>query len=166
MEYEEGFPRIFKKAIKGAVGGTHINTRNEIEDFLLKGDPATTDIELITVEVHDKEAEKYFLRHNKAAITKGYLVEISDGYEITIDEVNAVSDGYLKDLLKVPYKKMVKRVNEFTSPVPVERLLVFAVEENKPVGTVDFLRSVVAKFAPKGVPSTANFDDVKVGSTT
>ncbi|MFA7101449.1 MAG: hypothetical protein WC196_06975, partial [Bacilli bacterium] len=119
---EEKYPKVFKKAIKGSVGGRYINSRGEYDEFLLMGDPATAEIEKVTVEVYDKEAEKYFIKNNKAAVVNGYLIEITEGYEMTLDEINAVSDGYLKDLLKQPFMRMKKRVEEFTSPVPVSRL--------------------------------------------
>ena len=114
---DKKYPRIFKKAIKGSVGGTFINTRGEVEEFLLKGDPNTKDVEQVIVEIHDVEAEKFFIKNNKAAIRQGYLVEITEGFEMTLDETNAVSDGFLKDLLKQPFMKMKKRAEEFTSPI-------------------------------------------------
>ncbi len=159
---ETKYPRVFKKAIKGSVGGRFINTRGEYDEFLLSGDPAIAEIEKITVEIHDAEAEKYFLKQNKTAIVNGYLVEISEGYEMILDETNAVSDGYLKDLLKQPFMKMKKRVEEFTSPVPVGRLLTFARAENKPVKTIEFLDGALKKFDSK-VPNVAQLGDVKVG---
>lgn len=161
MEEDNKYPRIFKKAIKGSVGGMFINSRGEVEEFLLKGDPQTKNIEQITVEVPDAEAEKYFIKHNKPAIVNGYLVEITDGYEMTLDEVNAVSDGVLKDLLRTPYAKMKKRVDEFTSPVPVDRLLTFALEANKPFKTIEFLRASLDKFKTSGVPNIAEMNGVK-----
>jgi len=164
---DKKYPRIFKKAIKGAVGGTFINGRGEVEEFLLKGDPNTKDIEQITVEVYDGEAEKYFIKHNKNAVVNGYLVEITEGYEMTLDEINAVSDGYLKDLLKQPFMKMKKRVEEFTSPVPVDRLLAFALEADKPFKTVEFLKASLNKFNVRGgVPNVAEIGGVKIGSSS
>jgi len=164
---DKKYPRIFKKAIKGAVGGTFINSRREVEEFLLKGDPNTKDIEQITVEIYDGEAEKYFIKHNKNAVVNGYLVEITEGYEMTLDEINAVSDGYLKDLLKQPFMKMKKRVEEFTSPVPVDRLLAFALEADKPFKTVEFLKASLNKFNVRGgVPNVAEIGGVKIGSSS
>ena len=164
---EKKYPRIFKKAIKGSVGGVFINTRGEIEEFLLVGDPNTKDIEKIVVEIHDVEAEKYFIRHNKATIVNGYLVEITEGYEMTLDEVNAVSDGYLKDLLKQPFMKMKKRVEEFTSPVPVDRLYAFAQAANKPFKTIEFLKEALDKFNERGrIPNVAEIGGVKIGGST
>jgi len=159
------YPKVFKKAIKGSVGGVFINTRGEIEEFLLKGDPHTRDIEQVTVEIQDAEAEKYFIKHNKPAIVNGYLVEITEGYEMVLDEVNAVSDGYLKDLLKQPFMKMKKRVEEFTSPVPVDRLLSFALAGNRPFKTVEFLKEALGKFNNKGVPNVTEIGGVKIGGS-
>jgi len=164
---DKKYPRIFKKAIKGSVGGTFINTRGEVEEFLLKGDPNTKDVEQITVEVQDAEAEKFFIKNNKIAIVNGYLVEVTEGYEMTLDEVNAVSDGFLKDLLRSPYAKMKKRVEEFTSPVPVDRLLTFALEANKPFKTIEFLKASLNKFNERGgVPNVAEIGGVKIGGST
>ena len=164
---DKKYPRIFKKAIKGAVGGTFINTRGDVAEFLLKGDPNTKDIEQIVVEVPDEVAEKYFIKNNKTAILNGYLVEISEGYEMSLDEVNAVSDGMLKDLLKQPYMRMKKRVEEFTSPVPVDRLLAFALEANKPFKTIEFLKASLNKFNEIGrVPNVAEIGGVKIGGST
>jgi len=162
---DEKYPKVFKKAIKGSVGGRYINSRGEYDEFLLMGDPATADIEKFTVEVYNKEAEKYFIKNNKSAIVNGYIIEITEGYEMTLDEINAVSDGYLKDLLKQPFMRMKKRVEEFTSPVPVSRLLTFAKTENKPVKTVEFLQEALRKFDSKPIPSVTQIGDVKVGGT-
>ncbi len=161
------YPRIFKKAIKGSVGGRFINSRGDLDEFLLKGDPQTKDIEQVSVEIHDAAAEKYFLKNNKAAIVKGYLVEITEGYEMVLDETNAVNDGYLKDLLKQPFGKMKKRVGEFTSPVPVDRLLAYALEENKPVKTIEFLKESLSKLNEiRRLPNVAEISGVKISSST
>ena len=164
---EKQYPRVFKKAIKGSVGGRFINSRGEYDEFLLIGDPAKADIENVSVEIVDEEAEKYFLKNNKLTITNGYLVEITDGTEIVLDEVNAVNDSFLKDLLKQPYKRMEKRVNQFTSPVPVSRLLALAREENRPVKTIEFLQNALNKLDNGNpLPNIASIGDVKIGGAT
>ena len=163
---EKTYPRIFKKAIKGSVGGRFINSRGDLDEFLLKGDPQTMDIEQISVEIHDAEAEKYFIKNNKSAIVNGYLVEITEGFEMTLDETNAVSDGFLRDLLKQPFMKMKKRVEEFTSPVPVDRLLAFALGENKPFKTIEFLKVSLSKLNEiSRLPNVAEIGGVKIGGS-
>ncbi len=158
MEDDKKYPKVFKKQIRGRVGGRYINSRGFEDEFLLVGDPDTADIEKITVEVTDVESEKYFIKNNKVAIVQGYLVEITEGYEMTLDVINAVSDGDLKEILKQPFGKMKKRVLEFTSPVPIDRLLTFARAENKPVKTVQFLEEALSKYDHKPITGVTRSD--------
>jgi hypothetical protein len=139
------YPKYYRKVIKGVVGGEYLNIRKQDDEFLLKGDPATADPESITIELYDAEAEKYFLRHNKPAIMHGYLIEVTDGKQ-TLESVNAVGDGYLNDLLKLPLKEMKEKVDQFTSQVPVSRLLELAIKSNKPHNTVEYLNKVLSTF--------------------
>lgn len=161
---EDTYPKFWRKAIKGSVGGRVLNKKGDIEDFLLKGDPtdADADVDALTLEILDEDAEKYFRKNNKSAIVQGYLIKISE-HVLTLDETNAVSDGYLKELLKKPLSKMRVRVDNFTSPVPVYRLLEFAQDENKQVNTIEYLRSVIMKLeGPSGVPTGAQIGGVQV----
>ena len=142
----EEYPKFWKKAIKGSVGGRTLNKKGDPEEFLLKGDPTNpkADVDAMVLEIKDAEAEKYFKKNNKPAIIQGYLIEVTD-HTLSLDETNAVSDGYLHDLLKKPLSKMKVRVNQFTSPIPVARLLEMAREANKPIGTIDYLSGVIKK---------------------
>ena len=144
---ENEFPKYFRKAIKGSVGGRVLNKKGDETEFLLKGDPTDekTDLDNLTLEILDEDALKHFKRTNKPAIINGYLIQV-DSYEMHVDEINAVSDGYLKDLLKESPTKMKKRVEEFTSPVPVNRLLGLAKAANKPVKTVKYLEDRLKDF--------------------
>jgi len=143
---ENIFPKFFRKAIKGSVGGRILNKKGDIAEFLLRGDPKEVDPDEITVEINSDEELKYFLKNNKAAISNGYLIEVSD-HEFVLDEVNAVSDGQLKDMLKLSLSRMKTKVEKFTSPVPVQRLLDFAESENKPTKTVEYLKSILNNFS-------------------
>jgi hypothetical protein len=163
---EVKYPRIFKKAIKGAVGGVLLNNRGNEEEFILKGDPATTDLDKITVEIPSEEAYKYFVKNNKSTVVNGFLIEITEGYELSLDEINAVTDGFLKDLLKQSFPAMKKRVEAFTSSVPVARLLHFAEDANKPYKTVEFLKEALAKFNTTKTPNVAEISGIKVSGST
>jgi hypothetical protein len=159
------YPKFFRKVIKGNVGGRVLNNKGNPEEFLLKGDPANSDnFDDITVEIKDEEAEKYFRKHNKSTVTQGYLIEISE-YAMILNEVNAVTDGFLKDLLKDPFLKMKKRVEEFTSPIPVHRLLEFAQQENKPIKTIEYINSAIAKLESTVTPQGIDTDGIKVQVT-
>ena len=161
---EDEYPKFWRKAIKGSVGGRMLNKKGDPEEFLLKGDPSdpSSNADDMTVEILDVDAEKYFKKRNKAAIVQGYLVEISD-HTISLDETNAVSDGYLKDLLKKPLSRMKTRVSKFTSPVPVIRLLELAQQENKPIRTIEYLKGVITQLeGTSTTPSSADIGGVQV----
>jgi len=49
-------------------------------------------------------------------------------------------------MLKLPLTRMKNKVEKFTSPVPVQRLLDFAKAENKPVKTIEYLDGVLKRF--------------------
>lgn len=150
-EIIQEYPKYFRKAIRGTVAGRVLNKKGDKEEFILIGNPQDeANQEDITVKIFDADAEEYFKKANKNSIIKGYLIEIGD-YEMTLDEVNSVSDGFLKDLLKQHTATMKKRVNEFTSPIPVHRILEMAKEENKPVKTVQFLENVLSTLQDKPV---------------
>lgn len=163
----ENFPKFWRKAIKGSVGGRTLNKKGDPDEFLLKGDPTDPDADAdnMVVEVFDEDALKYFKRHNKQAVKQGYLIEIAD-HTINLDETNAVSDGYLKDLLKTPLSKMKSRVERFTSPVPLYRLLELAEADNKPIKTIEYLKSVINKIEGGSfIPQKADMDGVQVTTT-
>lgn len=155
MEY----PKFWRKAIKGSVGGRILNKRGDPEEFLLKGDPSSpnADVDAMVIELANEDAEKYFKKSNKSAIVQGYLIEVSE-HTLSLDETNAVSDGYLRDLLKKPLSKMSPRVDKFTSPIPVIRLLEVAQQENKPIKTIEYLKSVISKL--EGTPISVTKADI------
>lgn len=160
------YPKFWKKAIKGSVGGRMLNKRGDQDEFLLKGDPTNpeSDIDRMVVEIFDEDSEKYFKKVNKATIVNGYLVEIGE-YVSELDEINAVTDGYLIDLLKKPFSKMKPRVDKFTSPVPLRRLLEFAERENKPIKTIEYLKQIINKLEnPQKDYKKADIDGVQVGT--
>jgi len=158
------FPKTYKKAIKGTVGGRYINSRDELSEFLLRGDPTDPkNFDDVVVEVTTAEADKYFKKENKSALLHGYIIEVSEGVELNLDKSNAVTDGELKDILKQPFTKMKNRVSLFTSSVPVERLLDLSKKENAPIKTVEYISSVLATFTSKP-SSSINSGDVKVSS--
>ena len=163
----ENYPKFWRKAIKGVVGGRVLNKKGDEAEFLLKGNPGDPDADLdaMVVEIYDEEADKYFKKRNKQAVKQGYLIEIAD-HTISLDESNAVSDGYLKDLLKKPLSKMKPRVDKFTSSVPVYRLLELAEVDNKPIKTIEYLRNVFSKLEDsRFIPQKADIDGVKVTTT-
>jgi len=133
----------------------------------LKGDPTNPDADLdnMVVEIYNDDSEKFFVKKNKNALKNGYLVAIED-YKITLDAVNAVTDGDLKDMLKFPFAKMKKRISEFTSPVPVQRLLEMARAEDKSVKTISMIQDALNNLnETTEIPDSVTVGDVRVGGT-
>lgn len=136
------YPKIYKKSIKGVVGGRNLVKRGGAyveETFVLKGDPATAELDKITVEIEDELSEKYFVKNNKKTIANGYLIETDESGGF-VDRTNSASDGQLKDMLKEPFAKLKIRLNDFTSPVPLQRLLDIAIKDNKPIKTIEMIK--------------------------
>lgn len=158
------YPKMYRKAIKGSVGGRKLNLRGQEEDFLLVGDPAKTDPMLITLEINSEEEEKFFIKNNKPALVNGYLIEVSEGTATIFDSTNAVSDGVLRDILKMPYTKMKKSIETFTSPVPLTRLLEIANADNKPIKTIDLIKARLSILKAQPTFKTIEDDNVKAGS--
>jgi hypothetical protein len=131
------YPKFFKKAIKGKVGGVLLNSRNEKEEFLLYGDP-NSGADSTMIEIPNKEAEKFFLKYNSKTVENGYLIAISD-YSINVDTTNSISDGDLLDILKMSPLKLKTKLKDFTSIVPIKRILTFAKAGNKPVKTIGII---------------------------
>ena len=98
----------------------------------------------MTVEVFDAKAEKFFLRYNKAAIELGYIVP-TEKYTQDVGTINIITDVEINEILTFPFGKFKKRLEEFTSPIPVHRLLDAAKEANKPYNTIKFIEQQAEK---------------------
>jgi len=164
---DKTYPIFYRKVVKGAVSGLCLTKRGDLDEYILKGDPnnSETDIDDITLEIFDEEGEKFFMKKNKGAIKNGYLMQL-ETHNVEIDETNAVSDGFLKDLLKQPYPKMKKSVGEFTSSTPIRRLLVLAEEDNKAIKTVTFIRKAAENLEEKERGDITGVTSVDDGTTS
>lgn len=161
----EIFPKSYRKAIKGVVGGRKLSKDGREEEFVLPaGDPKSMDQDSITIQVNTKEEEEYLKKMNKPAFVKGILISVKD-YEMKLDVVNSVSDGELKDILKMPFRQMKKRVLDFTSTVPLSRLLEIARDVNKPIKTIQFIEDAMHELEEKPRENLNIRDDnIKVGT--
>jgi hypothetical protein len=143
--------KTYKKAIRGKVAGRTINRKGDDAEFILVGDPRNPedDPDLMVIEVYTEDDDVLFRRYNKVAIDRGYLIE--EAHDFSYDSVNSVSDGQLKDMLKES-KNLVslrKKVEKFTSDVPVRRLLEFAMEEDRTVKTIEYLKDKIIELSAK-----------------
>jgi hypothetical protein len=135
------YPKFYKKAIRGNVSGRWLNPRGNEDEYLLKGDPSNPkdDIELQRIEILNAEAEKYFVRYNKEALIRGYLIPEGEPFE-DASSVNAISDAEILEILKLTTPKLKARMELLTSPIPIQRLLDAAKDNNKPYKVVETIQ--------------------------
>jgi len=142
MEGKEPFAR-FRKVTMGRVGGLRLNPiRFTVEEFLLTGDstdPKADPADFI-VELWTEAEYRFFIRKNKRLIEKGSLVRTEKG-EIVIDTTNQISDEEIDEVLSKPFLALKHKLDKFTSPVPVRRLLSRAIELDKSTGFVDAIKA-------------------------
>lgn len=135
---------IYKKAILGRVLVRYLDPIRMIpEETLLSGDSdGDGDLDKVTVKVWSQAEDAYFRRQNKKHLVDGVLIPI------TMDEaedytVNQISDEEIEDVLQKPFFALKNKLDEFTSPVPVRRFLLMAEKMNRPIGTVNHIKSVL-----------------------
>jgi len=149
----------FKKAIMGKVAVLFLDPiRFTPETLILAGDPSNPKIDPadLSIELWTKAEYQYFLRKNKALIEKGVLVEVETEEELLIETVNQISDEEIDEILGKPFMALKHRLVRFTSPVPVRRILVRALELDKSIGFVDHIKAKLAELegfeAPPRMP--------------
>lgn len=135
---------VYAKAIVGKLGVILFNPlTGTTEERILKGDPRdpSTNIDDITVKFWTNQALMFFKNMNRRSIEKGYLVPYNpDEVDSEFVSVNAVTDEEIRDILSQPYFTLDNKLKEFTSPVPVERILRIAEEMNRPIGTINRIK--------------------------
>ncbi len=157
MEGQGPYAR-FKKAIVGKVAGLYLDPIRFIPmEFILKGDPSDPKADPfdVTIELWTKAEYNYFIRKNRDLIEKGTLIEI-EGEEIPIDTTNQISDEEIDEILMKPFFSLKNRLDAFTSPVPVRRILLRAKELDVTTGKFDYITSKLAELegfeAPPRLP--------------
>lgn len=105
----------------------------------LKGDPNSADRDDVTVTLWTDMEHEYFRRANKVLLQRGYLAPYT---QETIKQisVNEVTDEELLDALNKKFFAVAALLNKFTSPLPVQRLLKLAEDNNKPVRTIEVIK--------------------------
>jgi len=110
-------------------------------EIILKGDPTdpTVDKEDIIIQCWTDYENEYFRRANKEMLKRGLIAPHT---EEIIEEisVNEVSEKKLRELLQKPYFAWKTKLDTFTSPIPVKRMLKIAEELNRPIGTINTIK--------------------------
>jgi hypothetical protein len=85
----------------------------------------------------------YFERENQYLILNGAVIRYGEGIETPVSP-NMISDEDLQAALTKKFFAVQALLNQFTSPVPVQRMLLLAEEMNKPVGTINAIKERLA----------------------
>lgn len=88
--------------------------------------------------------EAYFTRANKYHLAQGMIVPYFKKDEVVVSP-NAITDEELQTALTGRFFQVKSWLDKFTSPVPAERMLAMATSMNKPVGTINAIKTRLAE---------------------
>lgn len=138
---------VYIKAIVGKVGVIVFNPLTQRpEERVLEGDPrdSTKNRDDMTVKIYDEASHIFFKNLNRRSLMKGKIVPYkTEG--INIDMTNAISDEQIDEILSQPFFTLMNRMNEFTSVVPVQRILIRAKELNKSFKTIQRIEAKLSE---------------------
>lgn len=130
---------VYQKTIMGKVSGLRLNPISMLpQDYILIGDLSdpTSDLEETKVINYTKSEHDYFIRKNKSLIQRGILMQVKYTDDFRINTINQVTEDEIKELLK-DSDALRKRLDEFTSPVPVRRIREFALSRDADLVIMD-----------------------------
>jgi len=116
------------------------------ETLMLKGDVTDPDADLTDamIPLYTKYDIKFFEKKNRKLIETGKLAPHTPEL-MELQRINAISEDELQEVMEAPFFTMRSRLNQFTSPAPVERALRMAQELNRPVKTIEFIKACLAE---------------------
>ena len=135
------------KTIRGRVAVNRISPMSgEEEVLILNGDIDDPDADLseAIVPLYTHHDLKYFEQANKRAIEDG-RVALHDSDRDELNRINAITDDAIKELVSGKFFTLKGKLQEFTSPIPVGRILRIAKEENRPVKTIETIEARLAE---------------------
>ena len=112
------------------------------ETVILKGDITDSEVDKddITVLLYTDLDAEWFRRANKKLIERGLLVpdttKVREAFLI-----NSISDDEIEKVLSEPFFSLKAKLDKFTSPIPVDRILRKAKLMNKTIGTVNAIEA-------------------------
>jgi hypothetical protein len=112
---------------------------NRPEERILRGDilDKEADRDAMRVKLYDNRSLSFFKNMNKRAIEAGLIVPDSNDTAINVDMINAITDEEIDEILSQQFYTLKNRLDKFTSPTPVERILRRSKELNKGVKTIE-----------------------------
>lgn len=136
--------------VKTPLGRVHViaiePTTGKPEERILKGNPRDpeADRSAMTVKIYSEQEHEYFKNVNKNLFKAGKLA-VDTRAEEEIAMTNAISDDEIDEILSKPNFTLLARLEKFTSPTPVERILLRAKELNKGIKTIKNIEGKLAE---------------------
>ena len=116
------------------------------EERILKGDPndQKADKDEMIVKIYDEPSHLYFKNINKKVIEEGLVAPYKEALK-QVNMINAITTEEIDDILSQPFFTLKNRIEKFTSSTPMQRILVRALELNKPVGTITYIEQKISE---------------------
>ena len=116
------------------------------ETVILKGDitDPKVDKDEITVLLYTDLDAQWFKRANKKLIERGLLVPDTTKIRESLI-INSISDNEIEKVLSEPFFSLKAKLDKFTTPTPVDRILRKAKLMNKTVGTINAIEKRLAE---------------------
>ena len=145
---QEGKP--YARYIKTIIGSLAVNILDPVRilptTVVLVGDPAKCDPESIVVDVWTPAEDRYLKAHNRDHFESGRLVPYDPSNTADKVMVNQITDAEIEALILDSVGRLKRKLSEFTSDVPIRRILAKAEAMNRPVRTINLIKQELARF--------------------
>jgi hypothetical protein len=108
-------------------------------EIILSGDPKQKP-ETAILDLWTAAEDVYFRRTNRNILNEGLIIDYGEEIDQPLG-TNAVSDDELRTVLSGKYFAVKAMLDSFTSPAPAERMLALAEEMDRPVKTIEAIKS-------------------------
>ena len=144
---EEAPLATYRKATMGRVLVKYLDPIRLIPlEKVLNGsaEDGKSDEDSYTISVWSEAEERYFQSANKTHFKNGTLIPHTAVVQGSYT-VNQISDESIEEILTKPFFTLQAKLKEFTSPIPVRRMLAAAEKLNRPVRTIEYLKETLAQ---------------------
>lgn len=137
----------YKRYIKAVLSRVLVKILDPISlrevEVILSGEPDKKEDSCI-LDLWTPVEVVYFERNNQIILNEGLIVEYKQSIKTT-PSVNVITEEELEAVLAERFFALKSLLDKLTSPAPVLRLLAKAEQMNKPVKTIDAIKSRLAE---------------------
>lgn len=141
----------YKRYIKVTISRVSVKILDPISlretEVILSGDPQNKPDSAI-LNVWTPAEDVYLRRNNKNIFNEGLILEYNEDIDSALN-ANSVSDEELREALTGKFFAIKALLDKFTSPAPAQRMLAMAEELDRPVRTIDAIKSKLADLQAK-----------------